>query len=359
MITLVNWGDDVAGRRTTTDWRSRLLGSRGGTPSRWSASATSAAPPRPHVVLEAAARRRPGLDDRVAVHSCGTGDWHVGRPMDQRAAADPPHAGYDAEPPPRAAVRRLLAGRARPGAGDGPRQPRRPRRPARRASRCSATSTPSAPARRCPTRTTAEPTASPRCWRWSSAPRTPSSPTLVRPRFETDPRPRRRFRCRRLRCPTARARPAARAQPGRDLGGDAERAPDVGGHVVPRRGRRHGAGEHGRRSRPAGVDRAAPARLADGAQGRASGTPTSASAARSSAGSTTRRRRWPTSTGCRATTAATGSATDRRSGSARGSGSATGTAGRSTDRRTAGVARTSGHPFYRSSASGSAERLLW
>ena len=48
-----------------------------------------------HVVLEdrlAAA----GLDDRVAVHSSGTGDWHVGRPMDQRAAAVLTDAGYDA-----------------------------------------------------------------------------------------------------------------------------------------------------------------------------------------------------------------------------------------------------------------------
>ena len=48
-----------------------------------------------HVVLEdrlAAA----GLDDRVAVHSSGTGDWHVGRPMDQRAAAVLSDAGYDA-----------------------------------------------------------------------------------------------------------------------------------------------------------------------------------------------------------------------------------------------------------------------
>ena len=37
-----------------------------------------------------------GLDDRVAVASSGTGDWHVGRPMDRRAAATLTAAGYDA-----------------------------------------------------------------------------------------------------------------------------------------------------------------------------------------------------------------------------------------------------------------------
>ena len=51
--------------------------------------------PTAHVVLEArlAAAR---LDDRVSVRSSGTGDWHVGRPMDTRAAATLEHAGYDA-----------------------------------------------------------------------------------------------------------------------------------------------------------------------------------------------------------------------------------------------------------------------
>lgn len=50
--------------------------------------------PTAQVVLEqrlAAA----GLDDRVAVHSAGTGDWHVGNPMDRRAAATLSAAGYD------------------------------------------------------------------------------------------------------------------------------------------------------------------------------------------------------------------------------------------------------------------------
>lgn len=37
-----------------------------------------------------------GLDDRVSVASCGTGDWHVGNPMDRRAAATLTTAGYDA-----------------------------------------------------------------------------------------------------------------------------------------------------------------------------------------------------------------------------------------------------------------------
>ena len=50
--------------------------------------------PTAQVVLEdrlAAA----GLDDRVVVHSSGTGDWHVGGAMDPRAAATLTAAGYD------------------------------------------------------------------------------------------------------------------------------------------------------------------------------------------------------------------------------------------------------------------------
>jgi protein-tyrosine phosphatase len=47
-----------------------------------------------HVVLE---RRLAdaGLADRVEVTSSGTGDWHVGNPMDRRAAATLAAAGYD------------------------------------------------------------------------------------------------------------------------------------------------------------------------------------------------------------------------------------------------------------------------
>ncbi len=50
--------------------------------------------PIAHVVLEhrlAAA----GLDDRVRVTSAGTGAWHTGEPMDQRAASVLSDAGYD------------------------------------------------------------------------------------------------------------------------------------------------------------------------------------------------------------------------------------------------------------------------
>jgi protein-tyrosine phosphatase len=36
-----------------------------------------------------------GLDDRVTVASSGTGGWHVGQPMDRRAAATLTAHGYD------------------------------------------------------------------------------------------------------------------------------------------------------------------------------------------------------------------------------------------------------------------------
>jgi protein-tyrosine phosphatase len=51
--------------------------------------------PMAQVVLEQRLERA-GLDDRVEVVSAGTGDWHVGEPMDQRAAATLTDAGYDA-----------------------------------------------------------------------------------------------------------------------------------------------------------------------------------------------------------------------------------------------------------------------
>jgi protein-tyrosine phosphatase len=51
--------------------------------------------PMAHVVLEARLAAA-GLDDSVTVRSSGTGDWHVGLPMDSRAAATLEHAGYDA-----------------------------------------------------------------------------------------------------------------------------------------------------------------------------------------------------------------------------------------------------------------------
>lgn len=48
-----------------------------------------------HVVLEKRLADA-GLDDRVEVTSSGTGGWHVGNPMDRRAAATLTAAGYDA-----------------------------------------------------------------------------------------------------------------------------------------------------------------------------------------------------------------------------------------------------------------------
>lgn len=50
--------------------------------------------PMAHVVLEQRVAEA-GLGDRVAVSSSGTGDWHVGHPMDRRAAATLSAAGYD------------------------------------------------------------------------------------------------------------------------------------------------------------------------------------------------------------------------------------------------------------------------
>lgn len=51
--------------------------------------------PMAHVVL-AARLDDAGLTDRVHLESFGTGDWHVGRPMDRRAAATLTAEGYDA-----------------------------------------------------------------------------------------------------------------------------------------------------------------------------------------------------------------------------------------------------------------------
>ena len=50
--------------------------------------------PIAHVVLEERLVRA-GLDDRVEVSSSGTGGWHVGEPMDRRAAAVLRDADYD------------------------------------------------------------------------------------------------------------------------------------------------------------------------------------------------------------------------------------------------------------------------
>lgn len=51
--------------------------------------------PMAHVVLEAHLAAA-GLSDVVTVTSSGTGDWHVGKPMDARAASILEDAGYDA-----------------------------------------------------------------------------------------------------------------------------------------------------------------------------------------------------------------------------------------------------------------------
>ncbi|MCW2792006.1 MAG: low molecular weight phosphotyrosine protein phosphatase [Nocardioides sp.] len=51
--------------------------------------------PMADVVLSARVAQA-GLADRVDVRSSGTGDWHVGHPMDERAAATLTAAGYDA-----------------------------------------------------------------------------------------------------------------------------------------------------------------------------------------------------------------------------------------------------------------------
>jgi protein-tyrosine phosphatase len=50
--------------------------------------------PTAQVVLEERLAEA-GLGDRVVVHSSGTGGWHVGSPMDRRAAATLTAAGYD------------------------------------------------------------------------------------------------------------------------------------------------------------------------------------------------------------------------------------------------------------------------
>ena len=50
--------------------------------------------PMAHVVLEKRLAEA-GLDDRVTVVSAGTGTWHVGEAMDERAAAVLSAAGYD------------------------------------------------------------------------------------------------------------------------------------------------------------------------------------------------------------------------------------------------------------------------
>ncbi len=52
-----------------------------------------------------------GLAGRVTVASCGTGDWHVDQPMDERAAAVLRAHDYDPSHAPRPAVRRPAGSR--------------------------------------------------------------------------------------------------------------------------------------------------------------------------------------------------------------------------------------------------------
>jgi len=59
--------------------------------------------PMAHVVLEHRLAEA-GLDDRIVVVSAGTGSWHTGEAMDERAAAALSDAGYD---PSRHAARRF------------------------------------------------------------------------------------------------------------------------------------------------------------------------------------------------------------------------------------------------------------
>ena len=77
--------------------------------------------PMAHVVL-AARIADAGLADRVHLESFGTGDWHVGQPMDRRAAAALDRRGVRRHPPPRPPVHRPRGRGLRPGAGHGPRQ---------------------------------------------------------------------------------------------------------------------------------------------------------------------------------------------------------------------------------------------
>ena len=46
-------------------------------------------------VIAARGTRAAGLSDRVEVDSAGTGDWHLGSPMDSRARAELSRRGYD------------------------------------------------------------------------------------------------------------------------------------------------------------------------------------------------------------------------------------------------------------------------
>ena len=117
-----------------------------------------------------------GLADRVTVTSSGTGGWHVGEPMDARAAATLTTAGYDAsrhraqqfDPGSLADARPVLAMDGANLADIRATVADLTDADADRV-RLFRTSTPSNPAATCPTRTTVGTPASRRCSRWSSA----------------------------------------------------------------------------------------------------------------------------------------------------------------------------------------------
>ena len=70
--------------------------------------------------------RDAGLDDRVQVVSCGTGDWHVGQPMDHRSAAMLTAHDYDATRHRAQQFTHAWLDRARRPARDGRAEPVRP-----------------------------------------------------------------------------------------------------------------------------------------------------------------------------------------------------------------------------------------
>ena len=136
--------------------------------------------PMADVVLTARVEEA-GLADRVTVASSGTGDWHVGQPMDRRAAATLTAAGYD---PSRHRAQQFAASwleefdlvLAMDGANlaDVVSTARPPRTGG---SGCSATSIRPNRVARCRTRTTVGTPASRRCSPWWSARPRPSSPS--------------------------------------------------------------------------------------------------------------------------------------------------------------------------------------
>ncbi len=52
--------------------------------------------PTAHGVFEQMVQQR-GLEERIVIDSCGTGDWHIGRAPDRRASAAAKARGYDLE----------------------------------------------------------------------------------------------------------------------------------------------------------------------------------------------------------------------------------------------------------------------